>query len=97
MIMRAQAEGKNYLVVQDPERVAEPVMLSGDIEPILMMMDGNNSLRDIQASLTRQSGGQIVPLDDIKRLVGEDRLDRDGIQDASPRRGGTLGDAASRS
>ena len=71
VLLRTQAQGKKYIVVQDPERVGNTVMLPGDLEGVLMIFDGKNSLRDIQVTLTRQMGGQIVPLDDIKRLVEE--------------------------
>jgi len=82
MLMRTQAEGKKVIVVQDPEQVANTVMLPGDLESILLMLDGKNTLRDIQAALTRRMGGQIVPIGDIKKLMFE--LDSNLLLD-SPR------------
>lgn len=71
MLMRTEQQGKNYIVAQDPEGVSNTIMLPGDLEPILLMLDGKNSLRDIQVVLTRQSGGQIVPIDDVRKLMIE--------------------------
>lgn len=82
MLMRTQAEGKKVIVVQDPERVANTVMLPGDLESTLLMLDGQNTLRDIQAALTRRMGGQIVPINDVKKLMFE--LDSNLLLD-SPR------------
>lgn len=71
VFIRGEAEGKKFLVLQDPERIAENVMLSAELEPILLMMNGNNSLLDIQVELTRRSGGEIVPFDEVKKLIME--------------------------
>jgi len=46
-------------------------MLPAQLEPLLRLLDGNNTLRDIQVEMTRASGGQIVSIDDITRILDE--------------------------
>lgn len=71
IFIKGEAEGKKFLILQDPEKISENVMMSAELEPILLMMNGNNSLLDIQVELTRRSGGEIVPFDEVKRLIME--------------------------
>lgn len=71
IFIKGEAEGKKFLILQDPQRISENVMMTAELEPILLMMNGNNSLLDIQVELTRRSGGEIVPFEEVKRLVME--------------------------
>lgn len=58
------------LILRDPFRYSEAVLLipAGWV-PALGLLDGKNTARDIQATLTRIHGGQIVRSEDVQRFV----------------------------
>jgi len=69
LFMRTEMEGKEYILAQDETRRAQPVLLPSELEPVLRLLDGNNTLRDIQAELIRARGGQLVSYDEVKNIV----------------------------
>ncbi len=69
LFMKTKMEGKDYILAQDRTRQAQPVLLPSALEPILRLLDGNHSLRDIQMELTRAQGGQLVSFDEVKNIV----------------------------
>ncbi len=68
-----RVEGRPVLCLKDPEGITDQVAtIPLDLGPFLLeMLDGNHTLRDIQAELVRRSGGRLIPLDDIEHLVGQ--------------------------
>ncbi len=72
-------EGKPVVLLRDPLQVSEAVLLiHPELYSILGLLDGSNSVLDIQAVLTRQSG-QLVFSEQIQHLV--DQLDHVGFLD----------------
>src|SRR5438067_1548978 len=53
--------------------VADPVPVPRRDFPALLLFDGKRSLRDVQAEVVRDNGGELVPLERVTRLV--ERLD----------------------
>ncbi len=78
----AEVEGKRLIIFQDQERLAEQtVALPIELAPIIQLLDGNHSVRDIQEALMRETG-ELVMTDHIQEIV--DLLDQHLILD-SPR------------
>ena len=72
--LSAEINGRKVLVFQDPERISpEAVMVPAELAPILRYLDGNHTIRDIQAEFMR-STGELVDSEQLKRIV--DELDR---------------------
>jgi len=82
LLMKTSVEGKDYIVAQDQSGESQPVLLPMQLEQFLMLLDGKNTLRDIQVELTRSTGGQLVPIDEISKIA--DELDAHMLLD-SPR------------
>jgi AmmeMemoRadiSam system protein B len=57
----------------------DPVELPRHALPLLELLDGTRTLRDLQADVMRLSGGELVPLENLARLV--QRLDEVGLLD----------------
>jgi AmmeMemoRadiSam system protein B len=75
-------EGERYIALRDPAGYAPSViMLPGAVVEIVALFDGEHSLVDIQAELTRRHG-EIVPRAQLEALV--ESLDQHGFM-ASPR------------
>jgi AmmeMemoRadiSam system protein B len=72
-IVPVQHEGQELMLLRDPHGVAtEPLLLSPASLALLRLLDGEHSVRDIQAAIARATG-QIVPSEAIREFVG--RLD----------------------
>jgi AmmeMemoRadiSam system protein B len=66
-----QAEGENYVCLQDPQNLAgKPVFLNQALVFLVSRMDGAHSLRDIQADFLRATG-EILPLENLEMLVNQ--------------------------
>ena len=64
-----QMNNQDFICLRDPESFAEqPVFLNQTILFLVSRMDGNHSLRDIQADYYR-STGEILPIEDLEGLV----------------------------
>ncbi len=67
-------QGVQSIALKDPLRMSENMIcIQQQVLPVLAMLDGRNSLLDIQAEMTRRAG-RIVFMDEIKSLI--DRLDQ---------------------
>jgi len=76
-----QHEGQRFLVLRDPAGYTSSVlMLPWPLVEIVALFDGQRSLLDIQAELTRRYG-QIMPRADIERLIAT--LDEHGFMDGA--------------
>ncbi len=65
----AEVQGRPTVVMRDPlQLAAHAVCLPQEIVPLLSLMDGRNSLRDIQEML-RRATGQIAFMDFVDNLV----------------------------
>lgn len=66
-------QGKRVIALKDPLQLTDRMICVGrDTLPLLAMLDGKHSLRDIQANLTTNVG-RLVFVDEIKAIL--DRLD----------------------
>jgi AmmeMemoRadiSam system protein B len=64
-----QMNGQEYICIRDPESLAEqPVFLNKMLVFLVSRMDGNHSLRDIQADCFRATG-DILPIENLEDLV----------------------------
>lgn len=71
--IRVMAGGREAIALKDPLQLQDQmVCIRQEALPVLALLDGQHSLRDIQAELTRRTG-RIVFSDEIKGMV--DRLD----------------------
>lgn len=76
-----QHEGRRFIVLRDPAGYTSSVlMLPAALVEIVALFDGQHSLLDIQAELTRRHG-QIVPRADIERLIAT--LEEHGFLDGA--------------
>ena len=76
-----QHEGRRFVVLRDPAGyTASVLMLPAPLVEIVALFDGQRSLLDIQAELTRRHG-EIVPRADIERLIAT--LDEHGFMDGA--------------
>jgi AmmeMemoRadiSam system protein B len=76
-----QHEGRRFIVLRDPAGYTSSVlMLPAALVEIVALFDGQHSLLDIQAELTRRHG-QIVPRADIERLIAT--LEEHGFMDGA--------------
>jgi hypothetical protein len=76
-------QGEQAVIVRDfLGLIKKPVVLQGDPLNLLGLIDGKNSLQDIQLAVVRQKGGILVAQETIERLINE--LDRAFLLD-SPR------------
>ena len=66
-----EMQGKRFILAQDQSGMAQPALLPPELEPILRLLDGQHSLRDIQMDLMRSQGGKLVSLDDVTAIVEE--------------------------
>lgn len=58
------------LILRDPFRYTQAILLVPyGWAPALALLDGQHTELDMQAFLTRRNGGQLVPLDDVRRFV----------------------------
>jgi MEMO1 family protein len=66
-------DGRQAIGLKDPLQLRDEIVcVPREMLPVLMMLDGRHSLRDIQLELTRQTG-QLVFIDDLVTALG--RLD----------------------
>lgn len=66
-----QINNQELICLRDPEGLAEqPVFLNQALIFLVSRMDGNNSLRDIQADYYRATG-EILPMEELQGLVGQ--------------------------
>jgi len=64
-----QSEGEELVCLRDPEGFAEsPIFLNKYLAFLLARMNGQNSLRDIQADFMRATG-ELLPMEQLERLV----------------------------
>lgn len=67
-----QIDGETRVCVRDPENIQEEVLLMSPAAFVLAsMLDGENDITDLQAMWARNFNGQILPSEDVKRLVDE--------------------------
>ena len=72
--------GRHAIGLKDPLQLAdEMVCIPREAAPVVAMMDGNHSVRDIQAELTRLTG-RIVYADDIRAVA--EKLDESCLLDS---------------
>ncbi len=63
-------DGRRMLLIRDPLHLCSgDLCLPLEAAPVLGLFDGKRSLPDIKAEIVRLSGGLIVPLEDLERLV----------------------------
>lgn len=66
-----QSENETFVLLRDPDDLAgQPLGLPMPLFMIISMMDGNNSLRDIQAEIQREFQ-QLIPTDQLMEVVTE--------------------------
>ncbi len=66
-------EGRNAILLRDPWQIAErAIVVTPELYALLAMLDGTNSLRDLQAELSRRSG-QLVYEEQVQGIL--DQLD----------------------
>ncbi len=64
-----QSEGEELICLRDPHGFAEgPIFLNEVLAFLVLRMNGQNSLRDIQADFMRATG-EILPMEQLERLV----------------------------
>jgi len=81
-IVPVEAEGGVNFALSDPQHVAaHPVVVSTGAVLVLQLLDGEHTLRDVQASIFRATG-QLFPMVQIESLVEalDDQLFLDGPQ-----------------
>lgn len=63
-------DGKQVVMIMDPLNLTENgVALDRGVIPLLQMLDGNHTFRDIQMVLMRRSGGTLIPLSEIEAFI----------------------------
>ena len=68
-VFPVQMEGKELFCLRDPQSLAEPpIFLNRMLVFVVSRMNGDNSLRDIQADFFRATG-EILPMEDLEGLV----------------------------
>jgi MEMO1 family protein len=66
-----QMNGQDLVCLQDPQNLAEqPIFLNKALVFLIARMDGNHTLRDIQADFF-QATGEILPIENIENLVNQ--------------------------
>jgi MEMO1 family protein len=84
--------GRQAIGLKDPLHLRDEIVcVSKEMLPILAMLDGRHSLRDIQLALTRQTG-QFVFIDDLVRALG--RLEEACLLEGERFRGAYAGKVA---
>jgi MEMO1 family protein len=79
-LVPVQHDGHELVLMRDPQGIAaEPLLLSPASLTLLRLFDGDHTLRDAQAVITRVTG-RIVPGDEIRAFV--EHLDRLGYLDS---------------
>lgn len=77
-----QMNGQEYICVRDPETLAEqPIFLNPTLLFLVSRMDGEHTLRDIQADYFR-AAGEILPIETLENLVTQ--LDEQHYLDGPP-------------
>lgn len=70
-----QIDGETQVCVRDPENIQEEILLMSPAAFVLAsMLNGENEIPDLQAMWAKNFDGQILPTEDVKRLV--DQLDK---------------------
>ena len=71
----ATAHGRRMIAFLDPYRLIDNnVAVDINLLPILQILNGTHTLRDIQMALIRQQGGHLIPLSEVESfLEGLDR------------------------
>ena len=70
-IMPSPIPERPGLLMRDPFRYTETVIVVPPAWiPVLRCLDGDHSERDAQVLLTRQSGGRIAPIEQVRQIVG---------------------------
>lgn len=68
-VFPVRLDGKDMLCLRDTQGLAEkPIFLNGALTFLVSMMDGSNSLRDIQAEYLRRTG-ELLYMDHLEELV----------------------------
>lgn len=81
-VIPVRMDGRDLVCLQDPEKLAEePIFLHRPVLFLLARMNGNNSLRDIQADYCRATG-DILPIETLESLVAQ--LDAKRYLDGPP-------------
>jgi AmmeMemoRadiSam system protein B len=81
-VFPVRMDGEDFICVQDPENLAEqPIFLNRMLLFLVSRMDGQHTLRDIQADYFRASG-DILPIEDIESIVTQ--LDEKRYLDGPP-------------
>jgi AmmeMemoRadiSam system protein B len=62
-------ERRDILVLHDRTGISKDLAVDPDSAEILVLLDGNHSLRDIQVALMRKHGLGLISIDDIRGLV----------------------------
>jgi MEMO1 family protein len=63
--------GEDLICLQDPQKLAEqPVFLNQALVFLVARMDGEHTLRDIQADFFRATG-EILPIENLKKIVNQ--------------------------
>ncbi len=69
--MQLSVQGRQVIALKDPLQLTEKMLfVRRDALPLLAMLDGKHSLRDIQANLTARAG-RIVFLDEIQAILAQ--------------------------
>lgn len=71
----ATDQGRRMIAFIDPYRlIGDNIALDINLLPILQLLDGKHTLRDIQAALIRQQGGNLIALSEVESFL--EALDR---------------------
>ncbi len=68
-IFPVEVSGKRLLLLQDRLSLSKELPIPVEAAKIISLFDGHHSLLDIQATIMRQSGFQLIPTDDIRKMV----------------------------
>ncbi|RME78220.1 MAG: AmmeMemoRadiSam system protein B [Planctomycetota bacterium] len=65
-------QGDQVFIIQDPVGLlSEPVMISQEMAMVLQILESAETIEDLQVTLTRLQGGQIVTKDEIQKIFQE--------------------------
>ena len=68
----AQSQGGTVIIIRDRlGLVKEGRVMNPELYTLMSMLDGTNSVRDIQLSIMRQQGGRLIPIEDVESVLKE--------------------------
>jgi MEMO1 family protein len=65
-----QQEGRHFILIRDPlGLVREGRAVTLPLFQMMSLLNGKHTLRDLQVNLTRQGGGVLVRMEELKELI----------------------------